>query len=220
MTADPSMKCVCGYRRFRQTVQTVMEEAQCWVRFTGEGAGGFGSTPFGTFFGSGPGGLWGLFALDVARTHRIISCESCARPRSDRVIGGVGVFGSYVFDGNVFVLVDSAALLSCMRIRFTHEDGTPVVDVTPTPYGGALLPVELEDPITTATTPPAGAVLAAGIYAEFPSVEVAGTYDVTLVDICADVSTELLSVELVAGALLLEDESPFLLEDGGPILLE
>lgn len=220
MAADPNMRCVCGYRRFRESIRTAEEPVQRWLRYETAAESGFGSTPFGLLFGSGSGGAWGLFELDVQRTRKQLACESCGRARIDQVIGGLGVFGSYVLGDYVFAVVESAALLSCLRIRF--ETAGETIDVTPLPYGGTTLPIELEDPIETASSPPGGAVLAAAISVEIPSVTVGGEYVVSLVDVCVGGEIELMTLTFsvsLESALLLEDGGTLLLEDGGRLLL-
>lgn len=199
MVTDPNMRCVCGYRRFRENVQSVEASVQRWLRIEEEAVdGGFGSEPFGQLFGGGSGGTWGLFELDVLRTHKTLACEKCGRARSRQVIGGLGAFGSYVLGNYVFVLVDSSILLSCMRLRFVLAAEDIVLDVTVAPYGGTTLPIELADPITTADSPPGGAVLATTIYGLIPDVPIDGDYTVSLMDVCADVEIELMTLTLAA----------------------
>lgn len=195
MADDPNMKCVCGYRRFRQSLQTIEETVEEWVYFDDGSFGGFGSTPYGTYFGAGETGLWGLFEVTVPRTHKILACESCARPRSDVVVGGVGVFGSYVLGDSIFIVVTDIAVLACMRVRFySAELGT--FDVSPTLYGGAPLPLSAPAPPTTASDPPAGATVATILRARYPGVDGDGTFVVSLVDVCGGTEVLLTNIFL------------------------
>lgn len=196
MTADPNMKCVCGFRRFRESIRAVDDDVEQWVRFDDGTYGGFGSTPFGTFFGSGAGGAWGLFELTVARTHQVLACESCGRARSDKVIGGNGVFGSYLLGNSIFVLISDASLLACLRVRFRNEELDITVDVSPTVYLGTPLPLVAPAPAETAPTPPAGATIAGLIRAVLPDVDEDAEFVVSLVDVCAGTETLLTTINL------------------------
>lgn len=206
MAVDPNMKCVCGFRRFRESVLAVTEGVESWLLYDV--------------------GTWGLFAIDVARTHKILACESCGRARSDRVIGGLGAYGAYDgLDGYVYILVTDASVLGCARARYTSVDHPEYyVDVAVAPHAGAADPVTPGSaPISSAPTPPAGAVVADVIRAALPdgSILYDGDYVLTLVDICVGTSSEdLLVVALEAAGLLTEDGDSLLTEDGDNILLE
>lgn len=195
MAADPNMRCVCGYRVFREHIRTVPETVEQWVLYDDGSYGGFGSTPFGTFFGSGSAGEWGLFSVEVSRTRKQLVCESCNRVRSDVPLGGVGVFGSYLYGDSIFILVTETSLLSCLRVRFTSSAyGT--VDVSPTRHFGPPLPLSAPAPVTTAPTPPAGATTAGILRAVLPDVDHDGDFVVSLVDVCAGVEVQLTIVAL------------------------
>ncbi len=189
------MRCVCGFRVFREQVVVVPEVKEQWLLFDNGSYGGFGSTPFGTFFGSGVGGTWGLFSADVGTVHKQVTCQNCARLRSAIRLGGVGVFGSYLFGDSLFILVTDTALLSCLKVRFANT--TQTIDVSPTRYLGAALPLSAPAPATTAATPPAGAVLAGLLRAVLPDVDQDGDFTVSLVDTCAgtEVSLTILALE-------------------------
>lgn len=191
MVADPNMRCVCGYRRFREQRPVITSEVDQWVLFDDGSFGGFGSTPFGTYFGSGPAGMWGLFAVNVSQTHKQVVCENCQRVRSDNVIGGVGVFGSYLFTDSIFVLVTDISVLGCMRVRFESADLGITVDVSPMVYTGPPLPLSAPAPTTTASSPPPGATVAAVLRAVLPEVDHDGTFVVSLVDVCSGTTTPL-----------------------------
>lgn len=196
MVADPNMRCVCGYRRFREQRPVITSAVEQWVLFDNASYGGFGSTPFGTYFGSGPAGLWGLFGVDVALTHKQVVCENCQRVRSDNVIGGAGVFGSYLFADSIFVLVTDISVLGCMRVRFASADLGITVDVSPTLYDGPPLPLAAPAPVTTAPTPPTGATVASVLRAVLPDVDHDGTFVVSLVDACSGSTTPLTTIIL------------------------
>lgn len=196
MAADPNMKCVCGFRRFRESVRVIDDDVEQWVRYDDGVYGGFGSTPFGTFFGSGPSGSWGLFELTVARTHKILACESCGRTRSDQIIGGNGVFGSYLLGDSIFVVISDASLLACLRVRFRNDEFDITVDVSPTVYLGTPLPLAAPAPDVTAPAPPAGATIAGLIRAVLPDVDEDAEFVVSLVDVCAGTETLLTTINL------------------------
>lgn len=200
MAADPNMKCACGFRRFRESVRTVDETMQQWVLYNAEEYGGFGSTPWGTSLGGGSVSVWGLFELSVPRLHRITACESCGRPRSDTVIGGVAAYGAYVLGTNVFAVVSDVTLLSCLRVRFRHIESGATLDVSPMPYGGVPLAIDPEEePLAVAEVPPSGGVVAGVLQAPFPSAEeltYGGEYEVRLVDVCGGTSMSLLTITL------------------------
>ncbi len=195
MADDPNMKCVCGFRSFRESVQVVESSVERWVYFDDGSYGGFGSTPYGTYFGSGAIGQWGLFEVEVPQSHKVLACKSCARTRSDVVIGGVGVFGSYILSDSIFIVVTDASLLTCMRVRF-HNDELGTFDVSPTPYLGAPLPLAAPAPAEVEATPPPGEPVAAVLRARFPGVDGDGTFVVSLVDVCGGTETLLTNVFL------------------------
>jgi len=194
MTADPNMKCVCGYRKFRDQRITLIEPATQWVLFDNGAYGGFGSTPYGTYFGSGASGTWGQFEVDVARTHKQIVCESCSRVRSDVVLSGIGFFGSYVLGDSIFVLVTDTTLLGCVRIRFENATLGIRVDVSPTIYSGDPLPLAAPTPDVTAESP--GTPVAGILRALLPDVDYDGTFVVSLVDVCSGTSSPLANILL------------------------
>lgn len=195
MAADPNMRCVCGYRIFRERVVTVPETVEQWLLFDNGAYGGFGSTPFGTFFGSGAAGAWGLFEAEVDRVHKQLSCENCNRLRSDTPLGGVGVFGSYRYGDSLFILVTDTSLISCLRVRFTST--LESVSVSPTRYLGTPLPLAAPTPAVTAASPPPGAPIAGVLRVLLPDVDHDANFVVSLVDVCAgtEVSLTILPLE-------------------------
>jgi hypothetical protein len=183
------MKCVCGYRKFRETVRTVDETVERWVHFSPDTeSAGFGTAPFGTVFGAGGSSMWGLFDLDVARPMRFLNCESCGRTRSAVATGGVGAFGGYVASGLVYVIATDASLVTCLRVRFTQGATQHTVEVSP--YYGLPLPIVLDTPATTSDDVPTSGELA-GVLRATPPVGLSGEYVVSLVDICLGTSVEL-----------------------------
>lgn len=222
MAADPNMKCVCGYRKFRQTVRTVDERVERWVNFVSDDVGsGFGSVPFGTAFGAGAG-MWGLFEIDIQRPKRFINCESCGRTRSATATGGFGVLGGYLVGETVYAVTTDVSILTCIRIRFTRGSEIHTVEVAP--YLGLPLPVAMDaSPITTSESIPTG-VLAGVIQATVPSGDdgLSGEYVVSLVDVCLGTEVELFTAvfaTLLDDGLLMEDGDSLLDEDGEELLL-
>ena len=184
MSADPNMRCVCGYRVFREAISTKAESVSRWLRFTG----GFGATPFGTYFGSGGIGTWGQFETSAQVTRKRVVCESCQRVRSDTTLGVTGVFGSYVFAGSLYVYVTDTSLLGCLRVKFSDPElGT--YTLSPVKFTGLPLPLAAGVPIATAPTPPAGALVAGVLQVPLPEVDHDGEYLVSLVDVCAGYET-------------------------------
>jgi hypothetical protein len=194
MTADPNMRCVCGYRIFRDQRITITEPTSQWVLFDNGAFEGFGSTPYGTYFGSGSSGTWGLFEVDVSRTHKQLVCESCARVRSDVVLSGIGFFGSYLLGDSIFVLVTDTTLLGCIRIRFESVELGISVDVFPTVYTGDPLPLAAPTPDVTADDP--GNPVAGVLRALLPDVDHDGTFVVSLVDVCSGTAVPLANIPL------------------------
>jgi len=196
MLADPNMKCVCGYRKFRQTVRTVEDTIERWVYFTAaEGVeGGFGSTPFGSSSGSSGSGYWGLFELDVARPVRYVNCESCGRTRSSTILGGAGVFGGYELGGYAFAVIADSTRLECLRMVFESEAEDFTVSVEP--YYGLPMALSLDPPETVASSP--GYPTAGLVRAAFPLPENTAEFTVSLLDVCADTAVVLFTTTIGA----------------------
>lgn len=195
MAADPNARCTCGYRKFREDRVTADVTLSRWVFFDAGSFGGFGSTPFGTYFGSGTGGSgWGLFELDVAQLSAQLACENCGRVRSTKVLSTFGVFGSYIFGDSIYVLTTSSSNLGCLQIRFSNSDGSFIS--TPTIYLGSPLPLSAAAPEHVEPTPPPGGVIATVLRAQLPDVDEDGTYVVDFVDSCSGTVTHLTHLTL------------------------
>jgi hypothetical protein len=182
--------------------------------FDTTGLSGFGTTPFGTFFGSGSGGLWGLFDGTFKTTVLDTLCESCQRVRSTKNLGGITPFATYAENGYIYLIASDVGLATCFSLRFTGPDGS--VLETPLAYlPGVAPPPALVSvaPPTTALTPPPGAVLAGSLLrARLPEVERTGFYLVELVDRCCGCETPLVTVTLEAPPMIL---SPLEADLGG-----
>ncbi len=196
MPLDPNAKCTCGYRKFRENRAVLATTIAQWLEFDSGDFGGFGSTPFGTFFGTGMGtNAWGEFEIEVPETRLQLACEKCGRIRSDKHIASFGIFGSYVFGDSIYILTTSALNLGCLTVRFSNVDlGT--VDVTPTIFLGVPLPLIAPAPVVTAPAPPPGATLATVLRAVLPDVDHDGEYVVSIVDSCSGTTTFLATLML------------------------
>lgn len=157
---------------------------------------GLGSTPFGTYFGAGTAGTWGLFS-GISRTLRLeTSCESCQRIRSVKELGGGVILGSYVSNGFLYLITD-ATDAACFSVRFPSGD-VPVMLVL-----GAAPPVLVtEEPAETSPTP-LGAVAATVLRARIPEVDETGDYTVELVNRCCGCVTPIVTLTLEMPAMIL-----------------
>lgn len=187
------MKCVCGFRKFRESLRSSTETVTRWMRVPAS-QDGFGSTPFGTLFGSGSvSGTWGGYDIAVSRTSRVVTCESCGRERSNTVVGGIGVFDTYVRSGALFLVVTDTDRLTCYRVRFSSAFGD--IDLSLVPYSGEP---SLPDLVPARTEPslPAGALRAGILTVALPDAPHDGTYEVSLVDVCAGTTLSLTAIDL------------------------
>lgn len=196
MPADPNARCVCGYRKFRDEKVTADVTASRWIFFDGGSFGGFGSSPFGAYFGAGTGGSgWGLYDLDVAQLNTQLVCESCKRVRSSKVLSSFGVYGSYLFNDNLYILTTSGENLGCLSVRFASSTlGTYYA--TPTIFLGTPLPLALPTPTDVLPDPPPGGVVATILRVALPDVDDDGLFVVSLVDSCSDTTTPLTTLTL------------------------
>lgn len=182
-------KCVCGYTRFREAKVTAQEEVERWMLFEATTLGGFGSTPFGTFFGAGAGGLWGLFAGTLRTTAIQTVCESCSRLRNTKTLGRVAIFGSYIEGDRLYVVVsDLYRPAACYSVRLVGADGE-TYDLSLTWVPG--LPQSLlvsDSPSETAAVPPVGAATVnAVLFGVIPEILTSQDFDIIIIDSCAGI---------------------------------
>jgi hypothetical protein len=174
--------------------------------------GGFGSTPFGTYFGAGSGGTWGLFAEPFRSSQLEVTCESCSRVRSQKRLGGAAVFGGFISDGYFYVVASDVLLpATCYSLRIEGPSGTFLVQLE---YDtGTPPPIYAPTPVTTAPSPPPGALLVDTLLrARLPEVPETGSYTMTVVDRCCGCETAVATVTLEAPAMIL---TPFDADIGG-----
>lgn len=166
-------------------------------------SGGLGTTPFGTYFGSGSSGTWGLFDGVYQAVSEDTVCESCQRVRATRTIGGITALGSYVSNGWFYVAAaDVARLATCYEVRLEGPGG--IYQVPLSFYPGAVPPIVAPTPPTTASSPPAAAsTVDTLLRARLPEVSETGTYTATLVDRCCGCETTLATFELEAPPMII-----------------
>jgi hypothetical protein len=165
--------------------------------------GGFGATPFGTFFGAGLGqGLWGLFTGTFHGSTLQVVCESCHRVRTQKRLGGIAAFGTFI-DGNKIVVVasDVAFPVTCYFLKFVGPDGEFDVPLSFRP--GMPPSIIAPTPGTVLPLPPPGAPLVdTMLEAVLPEVDITGSYVVTLVDRCCGCETPLVTITLEAPPMI------------------
>lgn len=194
--ADTNMRCTCGHRVFREHKTTTSVAERRWLLFDAGAYGGAGSSPLGTYFGSGPGGAWGNFEVMVTKRSTRLTCESCQRLRNATPASGLGVFGAYRYVDNIFVMVTSAAELGGLRAVFTGSTTGAVVEVSPVRQFAPVFSLAAPAPSEVAPYPPLGAKLAAAIRIPLPDVEYDDTYTVSLVDSIGGTTTPLTTISL------------------------
>lgn len=172
--------------------------------FDGSGAvGGFGATPFGTYFGAGSGGSWGLFESTFRGSSLEVSCEACGRVRSQKRLGGCAVFGVFITD-NVVGLAVSDALrpTSCYALRVSGPDGAYEVtlsfSLSPPPAIVAPPPA-----VVVPVLPPGAEVVNTVLVGTLPEIFEGGTYTLTLIDRCCGCESPLATVILEGSPMLL-----------------
>lgn len=156
---------------------------------------GLGITPFGTYFGAGTEGTWGLFSGTTQTTRLETSCESCQRIRSVKALGGGVVLGSYVSNGYLYLISD-AADAACFSVRFPGGD-VPVVLVP-----GAAPPILVSEPPIVTSPTPLGVVAATLMRAQIPEVNETGDYTVELVNRCNGSITPIVTLTLEMPAMI------------------
>lgn len=203
MTAQyPNRKCTCGYTRFRERRVATSSNVQRWMLLSSSGGGGFGATPFGTYFGTGPSGSWGLFNATYRAARLETLCESCSRIRSTRQLGGITAIGSYVSNGLLCVVAaDVQRPATCYSLRFSGSQeferelglasGLPAAVVAPYP------------PVTIDTPPPGAELADTLLCAVIPEVSISGDYTVYLVDRCSGYTIPLVTIYLESEPMML-----------------
>jgi len=162
----------------------------------GAGLGGLGATPFGTFFGAGIGGAWGLFSSTLKIAYLQISCEACGRIRSQTRLGGSAVFGVFLQENIVGIAVsDVLRPTSCYSLRVSGPDGTYELTLS---FGASPPPaIVAPAPPVVAPTPPLGApTVDTVLTCTLPEIQQAGLYTLTLVDACCGCESPLVQVFL------------------------
>lgn len=195
---DPHQRCTCGWRRFRDTKASSEEIVQRYVFFDEGDGEGFGAVPMGTYFGSGSGGLWGLFEGTRRSCTLTVRCESCTRVRSQRTISSATVFGGYRNGQDFYVVASDIADAGCFSMEF--RQGSFVLSASPSLVSLSPRPLVIADPPIgdPVFSPPAGAETANTLLkVTIPSAPVDGSYDAVLVNRCC-------GYEQVLGTLTLE----------------
>lgn len=198
--SDPHQRCVCGHRRFRQNRTKTEAAVQRWMLFEEDlTAGGFGATPFGTYFGAGDGSgaqSWGRFEATYASAELVTTCESCQRVRRVETLGGVTPLGVYVQGAWLYVAAaDVSEVLTCYEVRL---DGADHSYNLPLGYVAGIPPaIVASTPDDTAPAPPAGeGVVDTLLRTRLPEVAATGSYLVTLVDRCCGCEVPLATIDL------------------------
>ena len=172
--------------------------------FDGAGAvGGFGATPFGTYFGAGSGGAWGLFESTFRASYLEVSCEACSRVRSQRRLGGCAVFGVFIQENTVGIAVsDALRPTSCYALRISGPDGVSeaTLSFSPTPPPTIVAP---PPPAVVPVLPPGAEVVNTVLVATLPEIAQAGDYTLTLIDRCCGCESPLVTVFLEGPPMLL-----------------
>jgi hypothetical protein len=179
---QPNRRCTCGFTRFREVIRKTEGSVERWMFFEDPG-GGFGATPFGTYFGSGSGTAWGLFTGSLRMVRRDTVCESCSRVRVSKLLGSIAVFGAFIDNGYIYLVASDLSLPAvCYSIRFV---GPKSFEIPLSFFPGVPPAVFQSTPPITAPTPPPGAVTVNSMLrAQVPEVEITGTYTVIFVDRC------------------------------------
>lgn len=196
----PNRVCACGFTRFRDRIRKTEESVERWMFFEDPG-GGFGSTPFGTYFGAGSGTGWGLFTGTLRTTARETVCESCSRLRLTKTLGALAVFGVYADNGYIYVAASDLSFpATCYSIRF---QGPETFEAPLSFFAGLPSALLAPTPSTTAPTPPPGAsTVNALLRGPVPEVVITGEYDVILVDRCCGCETPVATVTLEAPPMI------------------
>lgn len=216
MALVPNQKCTCGYTRFRDRRVSSEETVARWMLFDGSpGLGGFGATPFGTFFGAGVGEAWGLFSSSLKISYLEVSCEACARVRSRKRLGGAAIFGVFLQENVVGIAVsDVIRPTSCYALRVSGPDGTFQLALSFAPTSPP--PIVAPAPPTVSPVPPVGAsTVNTVLTCTLPEIVQTGLYTLTFVDLCGGFETTLVEILLEGTPMFLSPRDADL--GGAPI---
>lgn len=173
-----------------------------WVRYSSI-PGGMGSGDLGGELGVGPAPdaeyVWARFNISRTVTDLEVRCKACARIRLSNVLGGIGVFTSYLSEdlSKLYVVASDITDVGCYAVHFRGAQ-TYVVQVKREP--GVPPPVVFGTPVEYSETPPQGARADVLLSVIVPAaVQTPGTYTAVLVDRCS-------STEHLLGTMYLEDE--------------
>lgn len=194
--ANPNRKCPCGYTRFRESGGQSAVAVNRWVRFVDDQVGGFGVTEFGTFFGAGNGGSYGLFPGTQRVVSRTTACESCGRVRASRNSGGAVAFGLYLIENVAYVVCSDVSRpiagyqLSAYEafgtgfvVPLSYAPGVPEALITPTP-------------VVVSNTNPGVKVADVMLSAMVPEVVISADYVFTFIDTNSGYDTTLATIFL------------------------
>ncbi len=199
---NPNQRCTCGYTKFRQRKTHLVEDVQRWMLFDDTAVGGgFGSTPFGTYFGAGSSGNWGLFDASHHITTFDVSCENCGRVRISKNLGGITVMASYVSGGVFYIVAGDVENTACYSLRLDGPTTSYVVGIVR--EIAVLPPIAATAPVITTPTPPSTDVIDTLLSAVLPEVAETGEYTVVLVDRCGDVEIPMVTISLEAPPMIL-----------------
>lgn len=205
MALVPNQRCTCGFNRFREKRLAVTSTVERWMQFDPiYPPGGFGATPFGTYFGGGaPGTQWGLFSGTFRASQLEVACESCSRVRTQKRLGGIAVFGGFVSDGYFYVVASDALIpITCYSLKVDGPGGTYEIPLSYVP--GTPLSVFAAPPPVVAVAPPSGApTVDTMLRAPLPEVPDTGSYTVTVVDRCCGCESAVAVITLEAPAMIL-----------------
>lgn len=211
--ADPNMRCNCGFRRFRKNFAKDSKLVHRWVLFDSGAYGGMGSQPFGTAFGSGSDGVWGLFPGTLNSSVLEITCENCTKVRRADLVSSSSIFGSYVLDNKIYIVAGDVGPVGCFEAQFTN--GTDTYSASISVSASPLLPLAAADPGgPTFFSPPTPAAMVV-LEATLPEVSTTDTYTISFVDRCSGTTVPLAIVVLEADVTVLDPKSADL---GAPLL--
>ncbi len=213
-------KCTCGFTEFFERKTREELTSLRWIRYTEVFGTGLGSTPLGAEgLGSGIRGgiLWAKVALDRTLVTLSVVCRSCGRVRLNKTLGGIGLVGSYVQTGVLYVVVSDLVDVGCYSVEFRGAERTYTVPLKRSHLEAAPLSVGV--PVEQTYDPPVSDRGDYLLYAPLPvEVQDSGTYEMVLVDRCAQSETSL-------GTITLEDDEAMLIPlqtaefDAPPLLL-